>query len=507
MRIATHARFGLIAALSLFALATVAQKPVKTESGDLVGVQQSSVRAYLGVPFAAPPVGPLRWKPPQPVRRSAMPLAANKYGASCMQKLPHSKLPWTEPFMVQNEVSEDCLFLNIWAPTSGNGHAVLVYLHGGGFVEGSGSIASYDGAALAKRGLIVVDINYRMGVFGYLATSALAAESLHAAAGNYGLLDAIAALEWVKRNIAAMGGDPAKVLVAGQSAGSMSVQALIASPLAKGLFRSAAMNSGLLLGPSAALPSLATAEAAGDAWAAKHGGSLAALRAIPAEDLLAMTDTPVKRPIVDGWVLPQPLDAELAHPLGSDVPVLVGYNADEGSPGVGSLPAATFRADAQKQFGASTDRFLALYPATDDAVASQSQVAAAREHNLAAIALWAQERAKGRTAGTYLYYFERVPPWKAHPEYRAHHTAEVPYFFATLDKVPDRDYDATDIAVSKSASDAWIHLAETGDPGRGWPRATSANGPVHVLGDLPGQRSAPVGDRAAFWSAWLLPKP
>ena len=496
-------RVAIALVLGMAALPLLAQKPVKTESGDLVGTQQGTVRTFLGVPFAAPPVGPLRWAAPQPVKRSATPLAANKYGASCIQNVAHSRLPWSEPFMVQNETSEDCLYLNVWAPATGAGHAVLVYVHGGGFNEGSSSIAGYDGANLAKRGLVVIDINYRLGIFGFLATSALAAESPHASAGNYALQDMIAALQWVQRNAGAFGGDPSKVLLAGQSAGSLGIEALLASPLAKGLFRSAAMDSGLAVGTTAVLPTLATAEAAGDAWAAKHGGSLEALRAIPPADLLAMTDNPGRRPIMDGWVLPQNWDADLAHSSGSDVPVLTGYNGDEGAPQVGSLSAEAFRADAQKKYGAKADRFLALYPASTDAQASHSQVAAAHDRNIAATALWAQLRAKSRTSATYIYYFERVPPWKAHPEFRAHHTAEVPYFFADLDKVTDRDYDATDRAVSQSASDAWIHMAEAGDPGKGWPRATGPTGPVHVLGDTPSERPMPDAEKAAFWDSVL----
>ena len=183
-------------------------KPVHTESGDLVGTTSDGVRIFLGVPFAAPPIGPLRWKLPQPVVKSTAPLAADKLGSACTQVLSRNKPPWTEEFMVQNDASEDCLNVNVWAPATGKGHAVLVFLHGGGFAEGSNGISTYDGTALAKRGLVVVTANYRLGVLGYLATTALEQESPEHSAGDYGIADQIAMLKWVQRNIAAFGGDP-----------------------------------------------------------------------------------------------------------------------------------------------------------------------------------------------------------------------------------------------------------------------------------------------------------
>ena len=302
-----------LAASALLLLAAQAQKvaPIHTASGDLLGTRSGDVHVFLGVPFAAPPTGDLRWKLPQPVQASATPLAADRLGASCMQKLSHSKPPWTEAFMVQNEVSEDCLYLNIWAPAkTGTPRPVLVFLHGGGFVEGSGGIASYDGTALAKRGLVVVNVNFRLGVFGYLASSALEAESPHHSAGDYAMADQVAALRWVQQNIAAVGGDPQRVTVAGQSAGAESVAELLASPAAKGLFQRAVMNSDPLLWPAMPVRSLADAAAAGDRWTSAHGG-LQALRAMPAEALLNMSDVPAdaRRPVVDGSLLPvQPGD-------------------------------------------------------------------------------------------------------------------------------------------------------------------------------------------------------
>ncbi len=497
-----------LAALLLTAAQAQKITAVHTASGDLLGTRAGDVRVFLGVPYAAPPVGNLRWKLPQPVQPSAAPLAASRLGASCMQKLSHSKPPWTEAFMVQNETNEDCLYLNIWAPAkTGKPHPVLVFLHGGGFVEGSGGIASYDGTALAKRGLVVVTVNYRLGVFGYLASSALQAESPQHSAGNYAMADQIAALKWVQENIGAMGGDPQRVTVAGQSAGAESVAELLASPAAKGLFQRAVMNSDPLLWPAMPVKPLAEAAAAGDRWTAAHGG-LQALRAMSAEALLNATDVPgdARRPVVDGSLLPEQPGSDLRNPVGSDVPVLVGWVADEGSasPTYGKMSPADFRSDAAKKYGVDAERFLSLYPAADEAEASRSQIAAARDRNLMITALWAQAWKTHRRSPVYLYDFTRVPPWKAHPEYRAHHTADVPYFFSTLSTVHDRDYNETDRLVSHTASEAWIQFASTGKPGAAWAPVTGDHGPVFELGDMPSEHPVLDDAHAAFWRSILL---
>ncbi|AFL90167.1 carboxylesterase type B [Terriglobus roseus DSM 18391] len=493
--------------MGLVASVAVAQAPVKTESGDLTGVRSGNVRTYLGVPFAAPPVGNLRWKAPQPVVRSAAVLAADKPGPACVQVLSRSHLPWTEAFMVQNNASEDCLSVNIWAPAKGGKHAVLVFFHGGAFNEGSNSIASYDGTALAEHGVIVVDANYRLGILGYLATTALAEESGHGSAGNYGLADQIAALGWVQRNIAAFGGDPARVTIAGQSAGAQSVAQLIASPRAKGLFAGAIMNSGPPVWPATSITRLPEAEAAGDKFTQAHGGSLAALRAMAAEDLLNAKDAPPRRPVVDGWWLTEEPGDDLRTPVGSDVPVLAGWNADEGGTAVpNGKTADAYRADAEKKMGADATRFLKLYPGEDDAQAAKSQVTAARDRNYAIAALYADAYVRRRASEVYLYDFSRVPPWKAHPEFGAHHTAELPYFFGTLDRVKDRDYDATDRAVSREAVAAWVAFAERGRPGPPWVLAHNGGGPFNVLGDTFKVESKLDSLRAAFWKS-ILSKP
>lgn len=495
--------FGLFI-MGIASSVTIAQTAVKTESGDLAGIRNGNVRVFQGVPFAAPPVGDLRWKAPQPVVRSTALLPADKPGPACMQTLSRSHLPWTEAFMVQNNASEDCLSVNIWAPSKSGRHAVIVFFHGGGFSEGSNSIASYDGTTLAEHGVIVVNANYRLGVFGYLATTALAEESGRGSAGNYGLADQVAVLGWVQRNIAAFGGDPARVTIAGQSAGAQSVALLIASPRAKGLFSRAIMNSGPPVWPATSITRLPDAEAAGDRFTQTHGGSLAALRAISAEDLLNVKDAPPRRPVVDGWWLTEEPGDDLRNPVGSDVPVLAGWNGNEGGTTVpNGKTAEAYRADAEKKMGADAARFLKLYPGDDDAEAAKSQVAAGRDRNSAIAALYADAYVRRRASEVYLYDFSRVPPWKAHPEFGAHHTAEVPYFFGTLDRVKDRDYVETDRAVSREAVAAWVHFAENGRPGPPWIFAHNGGGPFNVLGDTFKVESKLDSLRATFWKSFL----
>lgn len=488
---------------SLLALASLTSFAQKTESGDLSGTTVNGVRAYLGVPYAAPPVGPLRWKAPQPVVRSAAPLRVDKAGPACMQKLSRSHLPWTEAFMVQNDVSEDCLTLNVWTAATSGRKPVLVYVHGGAFLEGSGNVASYDGAMLAKRGVVVVTINYRQGIFGYFATSALKAESGHDTAGNYGLADAIAALGWVQRNAAAFGGDPQRVTLAGQSAGAETVAEIIASPRAKGLFQRAIMNSDPMLWPAGPVGSLSDAAAKGDAFTEKYGGTLDALRAVPAETLLNAPDAPPKRPVVDGyWLTVQPGD-DLQHPVGSDVPLMLGWVKDEGFPAT-KLSAEAFRTDAGAKYGEDSTRFLKLYPADTDAEAAESQVEAGRDRNFAIAVLYAQAYQRRRTSPAYLYLFARVPPWKAHPEFGAHHTAEVPYFFMNLEKVTDRDYTDADFAVSKVAAGEWVTFATTGRPSAGWVPQVHGGGPFYVIDEKPRVHSELDDARAQFWRGVLV---
>jgi para-nitrobenzyl esterase len=279
-----------VTALAVFAvIPATANRTMRIDSGLISGQTNSDgVTSYLGIPFAMPPVGNLRWRPPQPVEPWNGVRKADHFGASCMQDEMGVRLPWSRGFMTQGPISEDCLYLNVWTPSRSGAKKlpVMVWIYGGGYSEGSSEVAVYNGEKLATKGVVVVTFNYRVGPLGFLAYPALTAESPHHASGNYGLLDQIAALKWVHRNIARFGGDPSKVTIFGQSAGAGSVGILMASPVAKGLFQRAITESGLGLfrGLDSRKP-LAEAEAQGVKYAERMGAhSLAQLRALPSAD-------------------------------------------------------------------------------------------------------------------------------------------------------------------------------------------------------------------------------
>lgn len=423
--------------------------------------------------------------------------------------------------MVQNAVSEDCLYLNVWtaAQDTGERRPVLVYIHGGGFSEGSGAVAVYDGESLAAKGLVVVTINYRLGVFGFLAHPELTAESSHNASGNYGLLDQIAALQWIRANVAAFGGDPERVAIAGQSAGAISVYLLTASPLAKGLFHRAIVQSGPgglasfgLVSARTLARALPEAEQAGVQFAAAKGASsLQDLRARSADELMAPSGEgpPVRfGTVIDGWFLPDDVEAIYAAGQQNDTPMLNGMNADEASafPGYGTMTADAFRQQAQGRYGDEADAFLRLYPAGADEEAGSSQKASTRDLGLVALRRLAAQR--GQTAQTplYLYYFDRAIPWPEHPEFGAFHTGEVPYVFDTLHLL-DRPWEATDRALAETVSTYWVNFAAAGDPnGAGvpaWPAYDAASQQIMRLGDPVEARVIPAQEKAAFFEAYL----
>jgi len=461
------------------ALPPASPNVVKTSDGAISGVPSSdgAVVAFKGIPYAAPPIDNLRWRAPQPVAHWKGTLKADHFGASCIQGPNTEFLPWTKEFMYVTPVSEDCLFLNIWTPKAAPSARlpVIVYIHGGAFTGGSGDVPVYDGEALARTGMVIVTINYRLGVLGFLAHPALTAESerpsgkhsegmMHRSSGNYGLLDQIAALGWVQQNIRAFGGDPTHVAVAGQSAGAMSVADLLASPLARGLFSAAIADSGIG-GRGVPMQTLEEAEKAGVAFAtAKKADTLEALRAMPAAELIAAPGSRFA-PIIDGWVVPDnPVVLTAQRGSDNDVPVITGFQANDAAlGGARSTTAAQYEKHARQVYGPMADEFLRLYPAGSDDEAKQAEIAVGRDRLRAGLYLWASARAETHRTPVYAYYFDRAVPWPAHPEFGAFHSGELPYTFGNLDKF-DRPWEPMDRTISQMMMTFWKNMAANGQP-------------------------------------------
>lgn len=456
------------------ALAAIAD-PVRVEQGQLSGASghSSDVRVYKGIPFAAPPVGDLRWKPPQPPAAWPGVRQATQFGNSCAQTF----MPTNSIYggVAPPPVSEDCLYLNIWTPaqSADNRLPVMVWIHGGGFAHSTGAAFGYDGENLARKGIVIVTINYRLGIFGFLALPELTAESPHQASGNYAFLDQIAALEWVHRNIAAFGGDPTHVTIFGQSAGSASVNILMASPLAKGLFVHAIGESGGSFDP---MPSLADAEKQGLRLTSALGVTqdlLKSLRAKSADELIKAKGNEDAEPIVDGWVLPESVYSIFAEGKQNDVPVIVGNNANEGGNLAplpdGTITAARFAENAHKNFGAFADQFMKAYPAATDDQAAAAHFAAFRDSAFGwDMRIWARMETETGHRRAYRYYFSRVPPGPG-SRLGAFHGSDLAYVF---ENYPFRIfYQDWDKQLGETIENYWVNFAKTGDPnGPGLPR-------------------------------------
>lgn len=506
----TVAAFVLLAFASC-SLAKSAESIVRTLSGKVSGLVSAdgSVTSFKGIPFAAPPVGPFRWSAPRPPAPWGSVFHADHFGASCMQG-PNSPFgPWTKEYMYVTPASEDCLFLNVWTPhpSSAARLPVLVYIYGGGFSSGSGDVPIYDGEALAKTGMVVVTFNYRVGPFGFLAHPDLTAESEHHASGNYGLMDQIAVLHWVQSNIRGFGGDPSRVAIAGQSAGAMSVEDLLASPLAKGLFHAAIADSGIG-GRGVPVRSLAEAEKAGAAFAAsKKADSIAALRALPAPEIVKSGGQ--FAPIVDGWIVPdQPMMLTTTEGRDNDVPVITGFQADDFRMAAGARPTTVekFRSQVRETFGPMADEFFKLYPANDDEQAAQSEAASARDRARSGMYLWASKRAATHKSPVYIYYFDRAIPWPAHPEFGAFHSGELPYTFGNL-KVLDRPWEPIDTRVAQMMTAYWKGMAAAGNPNSAsvpaWSPVSPSKRSVMRLGADSGPIPPADDARFDFWKRYF----
>ena len=480
---------------------------IRIEGGKISGVKSanSNVVAYKGIPFAAPPVGALRWKAPQRVGSWSGVRKCDAFGPSPMQAKPVPFMVYTSEFLIpEKPISEDCLYLNVWTRAhKGEKRPVFLWIYGGGFSSGGTAVPIYDGEAMAKKGVIFVSANYRVGVFGFLAHPELTKESPNHASGNYGLMDQVAALRWIKNNIAAFGGDPGNVTVAGQSAGSMSVNCLVASPLAKGLFKHAIAESGSMMVANPMLPAnnLEAAEKEGLKYIeAAHAQSIADLRKIPAEDLLKIPGR--FSPIVDGYVLPHPVSQIFAEGRQNNVAVITGWNADESF--VMSYKKKDAYVDAiKKQYGADADEVLKYYPGKTDEEAARSQVKMSRDQIFAMSGFkWITLQSLQGKAPIYAYNFNRkLPATPDYVKYGAFHTGEVAYVMDDL-KFLNRSWEPADQPLATLMSSYWVNFMKTGDPnGKGlpkWPKYDNTTQQAMVFDKTSGKQTLPDKEALKF---------
>jgi len=489
--------------VTLFASGAFANDQVKTEGGivEAPSAATPGVRVFRGIPFAAPPTRELRWKAPQPVRPWKGIVKATEFGPRCMQAAVFSDMIFRD--RAAKPMSEDCLYLNVWTPAKSaqDRLAVMVWFYGGGFQAGSSSEPRYDGENFAKKGIIVVSVNYRLGVFGFFSHLELTKTSGLHASGNYGLMDQIAGLRWGKQNIAAFGGDPEKVAIAGESAGSLSVSAVMASPLARGLFRGAIGESGAFFGrPPArsAMQTLGETEKTGAKFAEFVAAKdRAALRAKSAEELLseAQKDRSLQFwPSVDGYVLLKDVATTFAEGKQAHVPLLAGWNAEEASWAVvyakEKPTAETFPQQMRTRFDDRAAEILKPYPASNDEEARKSAIDLASDLFIVYITWeWLEMQNKTGQAPVYGYVFDRTPPVApdsrvngvSPKELGARHACEIEYVFGTLKSQPD-PWESVDYQISDAMASYWANFTTTRDPnGPGlakWPVYDGGAGPM-----------------------------
>jgi len=488
---------------------------IKTDKGGVEGALSADqkVRAFKGIPYAAPPVGDLRWQPPQPAAKWKGVRSAKEFGSRCYQSVSFGDMAFHDPGQ-----SEDCLTLNVWTPAGKpKGLPVMVWIYGGGFAGGGTSEGRQDGQFLAHRDVVVVSMNYRLGIFGFLVLPGLTAESSHHASGNYGLMDEAAALGWVKRNIAAFGGDPKNVTIFGESAGSFAVSTLMASPLSKNLVAKAIGESGgaFFSGGLSYEPrekrEKRDAEFVTNAF---HTEKVADLRKISADEVIRAVTAkttpgpPSFGPDVDGYFLPKGVPAIYAAGEQAHIPLIAGWNADEGRGFVlASKPTAeSFRENAKKEFGGNADKFLAVYSASTDTEAQTSAGDYAGDRFIAySTWRWLEAQVETGNSPVYRYYFTLGSPGdKFHPASAgAFHSDEIEYVFGALDSRQEAPWRPEDRKLSAQLGAYWTNFARSGDPnGAGlpkWPKYNAADGwQVMYLDVSPAPRADPFRARYLF---------
>ena len=485
---------------------------VKTEQGKAQGksINDGKVLAWLGLPYAAPPTGGLRWKAPQSPSRWSGLRDATKFGAHCAQNHVFDDMVFQG-----GGGSEDCLFLNVYAPAAAAGKnlPVMFWIHGGGFSGGGSDEPRHNGDFLPLRNVILVTINYRLGVFGFLATADLAKEA-NGAAGNYGLMDMIAALQWVKANVKNFGGDPNNVTIFGESAGSFAVSTLMASPMGKGLFHKAIGESGGALG-SSALPYATLAEREGkDAkWVAGlNVTSLAGLRALPTQVILAAAGKPGVGfpPDVDGKVLTEAVAETYTMGKQAHIPLMAGWNSDEGSfAAMHGMTVEQWKQFAEKSFGDRAAAFLKLYPGDTDAQALRSAIDFGSDQFIAfGTWQWLEAHRTTGDAPTFRYHFElAATPSKFHPGTFAFHSDDIEYVFGTLDTRPGFQVRPEDRTLSDQMMAYWTNFARTGDPNDGnlpkWPSYKEEGYPLIHLNSVVTSGPDTLRDRYLFLQAGM----
>ncbi len=449
---------------------------VKVEGGMVQGTAMDGLTVYRGIPFAAPPVGDLRWRPPQPAAKWSGVLQADKFGPSCLQRTAGPASATQGP-----GTSEDCLYLNVWTPANSASERlpVLVWIYGGGFSAGATSVPLYSGEQLAKKGVVFVSIAYRVGPMGFLAHPGLTSESENRSSGNYGLLDMVAGLQWIQKNVGGFGGDPRRVTIFGESAGGIAVSMLCASPLAKGLFHGAISESGGSFGPPrrGGLPGenvqrLADAERAGEAYAQSvSASSIEDLRKLPADKVLAtaLGQQGLGWPVLDGWVIPDDQYKLYEAKRYNDTPILVGYNSDEGATFSPPRTSEAYITGVRQRYGPFADSLLKLYP-TEDAVVPKTARDLTRDaafgwHTWS----WARLQSKTGKSMAFLYYFDQHPDYPASSPQAgsgSRHGSELGYVFQHLSAQSTPE----DRAISDAMATYWTNFAKRGDPnGEGMP--------------------------------------
>lgn len=468
---------------------------VKTANGAVEGVKEKSgVYSFKGIPFAAPPIGDLRWKEPQPAKNWDGVRKADKFGPRAMQPPIFSDMIFRS-----NGMSEDCLYLNVWTPSPSQQKKlpVLVYFYGGGFVAGDGSEPRYEGENMASKGIVALTVNYRLGIFGLFAHPELTAESPHRSSGNYGVMDQAAALKWVKENIAAFGGDPNKITIAGESAGSISVSAQMITPLSKNLIAGAIGESGSLLGALPPVP-LQQAEAGGLQLAKAVGvSSLAELRAKNADSLIAAATKfgPFRFPMtIDGYVFPKPPVEIFQAGEQAQVPLLVGWNSEEsnyrGVMGNENLTKENYEKAVQRLYGEKSQQVLKAYAVKTDADVEQVATDLAGDRFIGfSTWRWADLHAKHGNKPVYRYYYSHPRPPMTSEKDKARakgavHSAEIEYAMGNLPSNKVFAWTEEDYKVSKIMHEYFVNFIKTGNPnGSGLPQwpTTNTSKPAPVM--------------------------